>query len=101
MRPTKRLNCFSELDDAELERLAILSEEMAEAIQVVGKIIRHGYDSFHPDDPQDTDNRHLLEKELGHVLRAIEMMKRAGDLNGTNLKSASKEKSIRQYLHHQ
>lgn len=94
---------FSELDDAELERLAILAEEMAEATQLIGKIIRHGYASCHPDDPQDTENRHLLEKELGHVLRAIEMMKQAGDINGTKLKSASKakEKSIRQYLHHQ
>ena len=32
-----------------LERLALLLEELGEAQQVIGKILRHGYDSRHPD----------------------------------------------------
>ena len=34
---------FNELSPAEVERLAILAEEMGEAIQVIGKVLRHGY----------------------------------------------------------
>lgn len=94
---------FSQLRNAELERLAILAEEMAEATQVIGKIIRHGYSSCHPDDPHDTQNRYLLEKELGHVLRAIKMMKEAGDVDDYRLSAASEAKkmSMKPYLHHQ
>jgi hypothetical protein len=32
----------NELSDAEVERLAILAEEMGEAQQCIGKILRHG-----------------------------------------------------------
>lgn len=41
----------------------MLAEEAAEVIQVVGKILRHGYDNHHPDSP-DVTNRELLRKEL-------------------------------------
>ena len=40
---------FNKLTPAEAERLAILAEECGEVIQVIGKILRHGYDSYHPD----------------------------------------------------
>ena len=40
---------FNQLSDAQLERLYILSEELGEAQQAVGKILRHGYDSKHPE----------------------------------------------------
>ncbi|MDJ0712582.1 MAG: hypothetical protein QNJ14_19525 [Woeseiaceae bacterium] len=45
------------LDDHEAERLAILAEEAGELIQTIGKILRHGYDSYNPDCPSDGDNR--------------------------------------------
>lgn len=54
---------FNGLTPAEAERLAMLSEECGEVIQIIGKILRHGYDSYHPDDPGVT-NRDLLGKEL-------------------------------------
>lgn len=41
---------FNGLTPAEAERLAMLSEECGEVIQIIGKILRHGYDSYHPDD---------------------------------------------------
>lgn len=34
---------FNDLSNAELERLALLLEELGEAQQVIGKILRHGY----------------------------------------------------------
>lgn len=49
---------------AELERLALICEECSEVIQIANKIIRHGYDSYHPNDPYKVSNRQLLEKEL-------------------------------------
>jgi hypothetical protein len=54
------------MNEAKRERLAMLAEECAEVIQVVGKILRHGYDSYHPDDPSVT-NRELLAKELQDI----------------------------------
>ena len=59
----------------ELERLAILAEECAEVQQIVMKIIRHGYNSCNPFDENKTENRELLEKELGDLLFAIQLMK--------------------------
>ena len=53
----------NELTPAESERLALLSEEMGEAIQAIGKILRHGYESTGP--KTIVRNRTSLEKELG------------------------------------
>lgn len=54
---------FNQLTPAEAERLAMLAEECAEVIQVVGKILRHGYESYHPSNPAFS-NRDLLHQEL-------------------------------------
>jgi len=60
-------NHFNRLTPAEAERLAMLAEECGEVIQVIGKILRHGYDSYHPADPSTT-NRQLLGRELTDLL---------------------------------
>lgn len=87
---------------AELERLALLAEEAAEVIQIVGKIIRHGYESYHPNDP-DTTNRMLLEKELGHLKYAILLMDLNKDVDRINISQGQVDKSVYcpKYLHHQ
>lgn len=59
-------NClphFNGLTPAQAELLAMLAEECGEVIQVVGKILRHGYESYHPDRPHIT-NHDLLAAEL-------------------------------------
>jgi NTP pyrophosphatase (non-canonical NTP hydrolase) len=91
----------NQLTEAELERLALLAEEMGETIQIIGKILRHGYESSHPTDP--IPNRKLLELELGDVLAALNLMYNAGDINYTNLMEAklNKLKRVWKYLHHQ
>lgn len=66
-------NHFNNLSPAEAERLAMLAEECAEVIQVVGKILRHGYESYHPDKPETT-NRDLLTEELSDLYAVTEMM---------------------------
>ena len=66
---------FNGLTPAEAERLAMLVEECSEVIQIAGKILRHGYDSRHPDNPSET-NRDLLAHELADVDAVLRAMKR-------------------------
>jgi NTP pyrophosphatase (non-canonical NTP hydrolase) len=89
------------LDKAETERLAILLEEMGEAQQMIGKVLRHGYESTHPNG--GPTNRRALERELGDVLVAIKMMCRSGDLNEQFIEEneKQKEKTGKKWLHHQ
>lgn len=66
---------FNQLTPAQAERLAMLAEECGEVIQVVGKILRHGYDSYHPVNPR-VSNRSLLVKELRDVNAVLMAMGR-------------------------
>ena len=86
---------FNKLKPGELERLALLLEELGEAQQAIGKIIRHGYAQF--------ENRMDLEEELGHVLYAVNLMCNNGDLTIDWINYYKKEKAedIKSYLHHQ
>lgn len=90
------------LSKAELERLALLNEEAAEVQQIISKIIRHGYRSYHPDDHDMMTNRKLLEKELGDLTLAIQLMVKSGDISETKIDefSISKRSRISKYLHH-
>jgi NTP pyrophosphatase (non-canonical NTP hydrolase) len=100
---------FNKLTPAEVERLAILAEECGEVIQIVGKILRHGYDSYNPNDEHWTPNRQLLQKELGDVLWIVSKMDAAVDINfhmATPVADLAarfhrKESSASPYLHHQ
>lgn len=93
------------LSDAERERLAVLMEECAEVQQIIGKILRHGYDSKHPNRmrPQDPDNREMLAEEIGHVDAAIKLMvsNRDVSLDGIKTYRRQKEARIGRYLHFQ
>jgi hypothetical protein len=93
---------FNQLSPAEAERLAILAEECAEVIQVVGKILRHGYDSFHPGDAGRTTNRALLENEIGHVRAITQMMVKGEDVCDLEIQKGSlvKLERVDRYLHH-
>lgn len=97
------MNHFNQLTPAEAERLALLAEEMGEAIQIIGKILRHGYESHNPNDALRTTNRSLLEKELGDVRFAMIFLCDSGDLNKKNIHDFAKLKNLKvgQYLHHQ
>lgn len=90
------------LTPAEAERLALCLEEMGEAQQIIGKILRHGYESFDPTKPSPT-NRQLLEQELGHVFHAIQRMADAEDIYLDTLESHADQKAetVGQWLHHQ
>jgi NTP pyrophosphatase (non-canonical NTP hydrolase) len=93
----------TDLSEAEIERLAILLEELGEAQQCVGKILRHGYESYNPVIDTGTTNRRDLERELGDVYEAILMLSRAKDVNeaAINRRQAEKREKIKRYLHFQ
>ena len=93
----------NDLTDAMLERLAILSEEMGEAQQAVGKIIRHGYHGWNPEVVGTGTNRDDLAKELGDILCAMEMLCDSGDVEESDMvrRVRAKHEKIKPYLHHQ
>lgn len=93
---------FNGLEPAEAEALALLAEECGEVIQVVGKILRHGLNSTHPNDPGGPDNRDLLAKELGDVRAAVAILLWHGVVFEHRIANAehSKLERVGMYLHH-
>lgn len=95
---------FNRLTPAQAERLAFLAEECGEVIQAIGKILRHGYESSHPDIPERT-NRDDLKKELSHVYVAQSLLYDSGDLasKGKLMATYAHDKKIKvfKYMHHQ
>lgn len=65
---------YPPLNPAEIERLSMLAEEAGEIVQAVGKILRHGYLSHHPDavapdeDHAPPNNRNDLEAEINDLI---------------------------------
>lgn len=92
---------FNQLTDAQAERLALLAEELGEAQQAVGKILRHGYSGTHPDG--GPTNKKALESELGDVKAAISLMTQSGDLLAESIHYSmfSKLQRVFRYMHHQ
>jgi NTP pyrophosphatase (non-canonical NTP hydrolase) len=89
---------FNKLSDGQAERLAYLLEELGEAQQAIGKILRHGYESCHPDYPEK-NNKDDLEKELSDIWVAIKLMLMSNDISFVT-KNINKSK-LKKYMHHQ
>ena len=85
------------LDDAHLERLVLLSEEMGEVQQAIGKIIRFGYDNKHM--MNDAYNREVLEKECGDVLLAIRLLTEHDDIRSQRVENHRKIKLLSFFTH--
>jgi len=92
---------FNKLTPVEAERLALLLEELGEAQQTIGKILRHGYDSYHPDRPF-TNNRDDLTRELGDIVFALALMDKLGDVKFKEIEHRveQKDKTVWQFMHH-
>ncbi len=95
---------FNKLTPEESERLAVLAEEAAEVIQVIGKIQRHGYESHNPLLPpsERETNRQALARELGHFEMVLCEMYNRRDVDpiAINTSAVSKRRSINRWLHH-
>lgn len=94
---------FNQLTPAQVERLAILSEECGEVVQIIGKILRHGYESYSPYDEFKEANRSLLMKEIGNIDAAVQMLADAKEVDLSEIDRAAAEKfaTIKRYTHHQ
>ena len=88
------------LNDAQTERLALLAEEAAEVIQVVGKILRHGWESRHPTKDLGT-NKERLESELGDMAVIVGLLAHHDEVNLDSIGDASEDKfrRIQKHLH--
>jgi len=93
---------FNRLNYSEGERLALLAEEMGEALQAIGKILRHGYESYHPDQIDGPNNRQSLTRELGDVYAAIQLMCDTKDVRYIEIIEAKDKKlaKLSKFLHH-
>lgn len=91
---------FNGLTPAEAERLALLAEECAEVIVAVGKVLRHGYESYNPTEYNGYSNRRTLMIEMGDVRAAMIMLCDAGDVQkeGVHAQADHKLKCVRQWL---
>lgn len=94
---------FNMLSPAQLELLACLAEECGEVVQVIGKIMRHGYDDWSPLDASQTTNRANLERELGDLNAVCDRLRWAGDIQVSNVRKASdaKHTKLAKWTHHQ
>lgn len=95
------MTMYNQLTPAQLERLYCLAEECGEVVQIIGKILRHGYNETHPDG--GPTNLVLLHKELGDVIGITKLMCNGGELEAgvLQLEAANKIERVQQYLHHQ
>lgn len=89
------------LSEAQAERLALLLEELGEAQQCIGKILRHGYDKSRK--PKGRTNRENLEREMGDITIALHLMIKGGDLSAEKMttRSLKKLRYVMKYLYHQ
>lgn len=94
---------FNGLTPAEAERLALLLEELGEAQQAIGKILRHGYERYNPDLDGGPTNRVALTVELGDVLAAMKMLAAKRDIPWKIVagRASFKRLKVKKYLHHQ
>jgi NTP pyrophosphatase (non-canonical NTP hydrolase) len=91
------------LSEQEIERLALISEECGEIQQVIGKILRHGYESVNPTIENSPTNRKMLEKEVGDLMAALEISYHNSDISFNIVSNEGNKKldRIGKYLHFQ
>ena len=87
-------------DGATVERLAVLSEEAGEVVQILGKTLRHGWESHHPNTPQIT-NRMNVEEEIADFMILVGLLVQEGDIDQRRINNliVSKKNKKNQYLH--
>lgn len=86
---------FIKPSNSELERLAILAEEMAESSKIINKIIRFGYENYNPYDALKITNRELLAIELGHVEAMINLLIDNNDIDKETIEKSIDNKIIK------
>lgn len=87
------------MNNSQLERLGILSEECGEVVQALGKVFRHGLEGKWKNEPSNREN---LEAEIGDVLHAIDILISNGDISkeNINIRRNIKKNKIKKYIHY-
>lgn len=81
------------LSDAQAERLALLAEEMGEAQQAIGKILRFGFEDPHP--RTGVTARQMLEREVGDVRAVLRLMVLERDIDAVAMERGVEGKIAR------
>lgn len=88
------------LSQAQAERVALLMEELGELQQVLGKVLRHGWDSYNP--VTGETNRQLFTLERNDVRAAIKLIEeRDGFATTTDYQVLETLRRKSKYMHHQ
>lgn len=74
--------------------LASLAEECGEVVQIAGKCLRFGYESYNPFSPENGDNLHLLHEEVGDFLAVTEFSIGRGLLDRKKLDARKSKKLL-------
>lgn len=89
--------------DNEIDRelLTVLIEECSEVVHIGCKILRHGLNSYHPNNVIQ-DNQDELCREVGQVLALIDMLRQRRVLQQAEVDSARslKFRTLPRFLHH-
>lgn len=95
------MSIHNKLTPAQVEKLALLSEELGEAQQAIGKILRHGYDNYHPKYPERT-NKMDLEREIGHINCAVRLLVNSAALRRIDVENHCDQKiiDVKRWLHY-
>lgn len=100
---------MTRLTPAQIERLAKFSEEIGEVTEIlgrsqkiIGKVLLHGYSAMSRDGVP-YDNKGDLEKEIGDLLAALDLITGAGDLDPVKIDTqrAAKSQTITYFMDHQ
>jgi hypothetical protein len=92
----------SRLSVSERERLTLLIEECSEVSHIACKILRHGYASCNPADPNQESNIRSLHRELGDMMAVLRLMMLRLDISQNKIDGFRDLKLARisTYLHH-
>lgn len=91
---------FNGLPPDQAEALALLAEECGELVQAIGKVLRHGLWSVHPE--SQIPNQFTLAREIGDVQAALRICEVQRLFDWGDIISARDRKlmSVLKYLHH-
>lgn len=87
-----------------MERIGVLQQSMGKACQTISKALLHGYEvRFNDEDVIAYNNRTDLERELGDVKAAIDLLEEAEDVDREVIEAQRglKRLSIKRYMKHQ
>lgn len=92
---------FAALTAVEHEMISCASEEAAEIGMIIGKALRHGIDSCHPE-PGSKPNRFEIAREIGQLIAVMQIMCDVGVVHMNDVEAGRLEKwdKIGKYLHH-